>query len=111
MYEGMSIEKAIEEKIQEAMANGEFDNLRGHGKPLDLNAYFNTPEEVRMAYAMLKSNEFVPREVELMREIDDLLAQLREAVDDAERAQIRKRLHDRQLALDITLEQGRRRRK
>jgi hypothetical protein len=107
----MSLEKVIEEKIQEAMANGEFDNLRGHGKPLDLSAYFSTPEEVRIAYAMLKSNEFVPREVELMREVDDLRSRLRAAVDDAEKTQIRKRLHDRQLALDITLEQGRRRRK
>jgi hypothetical protein len=105
----MSLEKAIEDKILEAMANGEFDNLRGHGKPLDLSAYFSTPEEVRMAYAMLKSNEFVPKEVELMRDVDQLRTELRECVNDEEKVVIRRRLHDKQLALDITLEQGRRR--
>jgi hypothetical protein len=55
----MSIESAIEQKIREAMARGEFDNLPGKGKPLDLEAYFNTPEDLRMAYSILKSNDFV----------------------------------------------------
>ena len=44
----MSIESAIEQKIREAIARGEFDNLSGSGKPLDLDAYFNTPEDLRM---------------------------------------------------------------
>ena len=35
----MSLEKIIEERIQEAMANGEFDNLEGAGKPLNLDEY------------------------------------------------------------------------
>ena len=57
----MSIESAIEQKIREAMARGEFDNLAGSGKPLDLDAYFNTPEDLRMAFSMLKSNDLYPR--------------------------------------------------
>lgn len=68
----MSIEKSIEEKIRQAIAAGEFDNLEGAGKPLDLNNYFNTPEDVRMGYSILKSNNFVPEEVEMMREIGAL---------------------------------------
>ena len=62
----MSIESAIEKQIKEAMARGEFDNLAGKGKPLDLEAYFNTPDDLRMAYSILKSNDFVPEEVEIM---------------------------------------------
>lgn len=57
----MSIESAIEEKIKQAIARGEFDNLAGKGKALDLNTYFNTPEDVRMGYSILKSNDFVPK--------------------------------------------------
>lgn len=68
----MSIERAIEGMIREAMARGDFDNLEGAGKPLDLSAYFNTPEDVRMGYSVLKSNSFVPEEVELLKEIADL---------------------------------------
>ena len=35
----MSLENIIEEKIQKAMLNGEFDNLEGAGKPLNLDDY------------------------------------------------------------------------
>ncbi len=56
----MSIENSIEEKIKQAIANGEFDNLAGKGKPLNFDAYFNTPEDLRVGYSILKSNNFVP---------------------------------------------------
>ena len=62
-------ERAIEEKIRRSIEAGHFDNLEGHGKPLDLTAYFNTPEDLRLAYSLLKSNEFVPEEVEMLKEI------------------------------------------
>ena len=52
----MSIESAIEQIIKEGMARGEFDNLKGKGKPLNLDDYFNTPEDVRMGFSILKSN-------------------------------------------------------
>ena len=45
----MSLEKAVEAIIKEAQERGEFDNLKGKGKPIDLSAYFETPEDVRMA--------------------------------------------------------------
>ena len=65
----MSLEKFVEEKIQKAIENGEFDNLRGRGKPLDMETYFNTPTEYRAGYSLLKANNFVPEEVEILREI------------------------------------------
>lgn len=107
----MSIEKAIEQRIQEAIARGEFDDLPGKGKPLDLDAYFATPEDLPMAYAMLKSNDFVPEEVEIAREI----AKLKDALsgiaeDDARRSELIRKLNDRSLALRIHLENRRRRR-
>lgn len=103
----MSIESAIEQKIREAMERGEFDNLAGRGKPLDLDAYFNTPEDLRMAFAMLKSNDFVPEEVEIFKEIAELKEKLPRAGDEAERAELQKRLHDRTLALSLLLDKRR----
>ena len=50
----MSLEKAVEAIIKEAQERGDFDNLKGKGKPIDLSAYFETREDVRMAYSMLK---------------------------------------------------------
>jgi len=38
----MSFHKNADEKINGAIARGEFDNLPGKGKPLDLDAYFTT---------------------------------------------------------------------
>ena len=43
---------AVEEKIREAMERGDFDNLPGKGKPLDLTDWQNTPEEQRMALSL-----------------------------------------------------------
>ncbi|HEU5236640.1 MAG TPA: DUF1992 domain-containing protein, partial [Pyrinomonadaceae bacterium] len=51
----MSFHRNSDEKIKEAIAKGEFDNLPGAGKPLDLDAYFATPEPLRMGYSILKS--------------------------------------------------------
>ena len=46
----MSLEKAVEAIIKEAQERGDFDNLKGKGKPIDLTAYFETPEDVRTTY-------------------------------------------------------------
>jgi hypothetical protein len=105
----MSIESAIEKQIKEAMARGEFDNLAGKGKPLDLEAYFNTPDDLRMAYSILKSNDFVPEEVEIMKEISALKERLATAVDESDRTAVRKKLDERSLALSLLLDRRRRR--
>jgi hypothetical protein len=105
----MSIESAIEQKIREAMARGEFDNLSGSGKPLDLEAYFNTPEDLRMAFSMLKSNDFVPEEVELFKEIAELKEKLASSGDESEKSVLRKRLDERTLVLSLLLDKRRRR--
>jgi hypothetical protein len=103
----MSIESAIEQKIREAIARGEFDNLPGSGKPLDLDAYFNTPEDLRMAFSILKSNDFVPEEVEIFREIDRLNDQIKATDDEAEAAQLTARLNERKLVLRLLLDRRR----
>jgi len=107
----MSIESAIEQKIKEAMARGEFDNLSGAGKPLDLEAYFNTPEDLRMAFAMLKSNDFVPQEVEIFKEIAELEEKMKACGDDeGEGARLAARRDDRRLKLMLLLDARRRKR-
>lgn len=68
----MSIEKFVEEQVRRAIEAGEFDDLAGKGKPIDLKAYFDTPEDLRMSYSVLKGNNFVPEEVEMLKEIDGI---------------------------------------
>jgi Domain of unknown function (DUF1992) len=106
----MSLESAIEEKIREAIERGEFDNLDGKGKPIDLNAYFETPEDLRMAFSMLRSNEFVPQEVELMREIASLRDRARTITDENERSRLISEAENKALSLRLALENRQKRR-
>ena len=105
----MSFDKLVEEKIREAMANGEFDNLAGRGKPLDLDSYFATPEDVRLAYSLLKSSGFIPEEMALLKEIDSLKAALDKSSSEDERKQIKKKIDERVLKFNLLVERYRRR--
>ncbi len=66
----------VNKQIEEAMERGEFANLPGRGKPLkfDTNPYL-TPQ-ARMANRLVKENGFIPRWVELEKEINREKAQL-----------------------------------
>ncbi len=58
-----------EKKLLEAVSRGEFDDLPGAGRPLDLDDDALVPEDLRLAYRMLKNAGFVPPEVEALNEI------------------------------------------
>jgi hypothetical protein len=75
------LERIAEEKIREAVERGEFDHLPGAGKPLpDEDELALVPPELRMAYRVLKNAGYIPEEVRLRREIEDVakLLDLRE---------------------------------
>ena len=58
----------IEEQIQEAVARGEFNNLPGTGKPLNLEDDHLAGDKTS-AYRLLKQNGYAPPEIELLKEI------------------------------------------
>jgi len=99
--------KLIEEKIREAMEAGEFDNLSGQGKPIDLDAYFSTPPELRLGYSVLKSAGCVPEEVALLREVEELKARLAESARADERQQLEQEIASRTLKLNLLLDSNR----
>jgi len=68
------------------MARGEFDNLPGKGKPLVQEDLSGVPEELRMAYKILKNAGCVPPEVELTNDV----ASLRRLILDMEESEARK---------------------
>ena len=92
------MDKFIDDQIRRAIEAGEFDDLPGKGKPIDLKAYFETPEDLRMAYSILKSNNFVPEEVEILKEIEALKKRL-EACSDEEQQSRQKGNHRQDLHL------------
>lgn len=104
----VSIEKFIEEQISKAMAEGEFDNLPGKGRPLNLDAYFQTPEHLRLCYSILKNADFAPPEVDLLKEIERLGTQLESTNDDEQRQRLNTTIADKTLTLKMLLEQHQR---
>lgn len=86
-------EKIIEERIRRAMENGDFEDLPGAGEPLLLEDDRHIPEDLRLAYKILKNAECLPPEVELRKDIEkteDLLAAL---PDTATKYQLLKKLN------------------
>jgi hypothetical protein len=106
----MSLEKALEEQIQRAISEGKFDNLKGAGKPLNLDDYFATPEDIRAGYTLLKNNDFVPPEIELLKEIGGLREKIKTAADENEKKALTKTLNEKSLALTLILERNKRKR-
>ncbi|MEW5720649.1 MAG: DUF1992 domain-containing protein [Chloroflexota bacterium] len=62
-------ESAIDKQIREAMERGEFDNLRGAGKPLNLGDYSHVPDDWQLAFKMLKDAGYAPEWIEQGKEI------------------------------------------
>lgn len=106
----MPPEKTVDAIIQEAMRRGEFDNLPGKGKPIDLTDYFNTPEDFRLAYSIMKNAGVLPEEVEVLKEIEALNSQLEACKDEGKRKQLKKKIEDRKMRVSLLLEGHRARR-
>ena len=85
--------KLAEEKIREAMDEGVFDNLPGKGKPLDLEEDGAVPEDMRLAFKILRNAGCLPIEMEVRKEIYSLRQLLKEAIDEDSRRQLRRELN------------------
>lgn len=68
-----------EQRIAEAERDGLLKDLPGAGAPLDLDDDKLIPEDLRMAYRILKNAGYVPPAVTALRELADLEALLRRA--------------------------------
>jgi hypothetical protein len=103
----MSLQKHVDEKIEEAIARGEFDNLPGKGKPLDLDAYFATPEHLRMGYSILKSADVIPEEMELVRQIEALKKSLDSSTTPVAEKALRQQLSEKRTNFNMRMEHNR----
>jgi hypothetical protein len=106
----MSFEKHADERIREAIESGEFDDLPGKGKPLDLEAYFAAPEHLRMGYSILKNAEIIPEEVELLKEIEALRKSLEAVTNETDKAAIRQQLSEKVISFNMRMERLKKRR-
>ncbi len=75
------LDELVERRIREAAQRGEFDDLPGAGRPLQLDDDPLVPEELRAAYRLLKNAGYVPPEVDHLRELGALLSHALAAED------------------------------
>ena len=90
MFSGF--EKIVEERIKKAQEKGEFNNLPGKGKPLPEDDV-NIPEDIRLAYKILKNADCVPPELELKKEIRSTQELLSGMADTSEKYKVLKKLN------------------
>ena len=103
----MNWTKLAENRIEEAIANGEFENLPGHGQPLELGEYFALPPAERAGVALLKSARIVPPEVELLRaigELEEALTAAEAAGNEKRIAALRQELQGQRVAFALAME-------
>ncbi|AIQ47017.1 molecular chaperone DnaJ [Paenibacillus sp. FSL R7-0273] len=97
-----------EQRIQEAMRNGEFADLPGHGKPLELEDLSGVPEELRMSFKIMKNAGLVPEELTLRAEcvsLEELIAACMNSgnSDPAEQKSLESRLSVKRMRLQQLL--------
>ena len=93
--------RIAERLIREAMENGEFDNLEGAGKPFNFEDETWIPEDLRIAYRILKNAGCIPPEIELRKEIINMSALINTIDDDKERLKKIRELNFKILRLNI----------
>jgi hypothetical protein len=104
-------EQIAEDAIRAALARGEekSEELRDRrGKPIDLDAHFATPPELRMAFAMLKGADVAPVELEILKEVNRLEEQLKSAVDEKTRSELRMKISELGAVYDMKMQAFRR---
>ncbi len=91
MFPGFA--KIVEERIRKAQQKGDFSNLPGSGKPLEMDDDRHVAEDLRLAHKILKNADCLPPEIELKKEIERTEDLLDGMEDTAEKYRTLKKLN------------------
>jgi hypothetical protein len=104
-------EDLISELFRQSSEKGDLDNLPGKGKPLQLDDDSEAAPEDRMVNRFMKSNNILPKWVELSKQIEaetDELKLIKEpSALDEKRRQINKKIDDYNLLCPPSLQKRR----
>jgi DnaJ-like protein len=96
--------RLAEAKIDDAMRRGEFDDLPGAGKPLELEDLSHVPAHMRLGYKVLRNANVLPPEVELRREMYSLDRLIETTSDAEDREELRRRRRESELRYNLLVE-------
>jgi Domain of unknown function (DUF1992) len=99
--------RRAEAKIVEAMERGEFDDLPGAGRPLELEDLSRIPPPLRLGYKVLRNAQVLPPEMELRRENYSLDRLIEATTDPDEREELRRRRGENELRYALLIERNR----
>src|SRR5882724_10627639 len=98
-------EKIAEDRIRQAADEGLFKNLPGRGKPLNLEDDCGIPDDMRMAFKVLRNAGCLPIEMEIRKQVHSLQQLIVAAIDEDTRRALRREL--RYLLLREAMSRGR----
>lgn len=102
LSKSFGLDALVERRIEAAIARGEFDNLPGSGRPLVRDDDPLVPQELRVAYRLLKNAGDVPPELAQIAEVNQLLGAISRArPDDADRSAGSRRLRALLIRLEL----------
>ena len=76
----------VSRRIKEAMRDGAFDNLPGHGKPVDSGGDPFVPQDRQMAFKLLENNRLIPSWIGDRKAILAAIERLRDDIEKSVRA-------------------------
>ncbi len=88
-----SLARIAEQKIAEAMKTRDFTSEKWKNKPLPLDNDTHIPDDLKMAYKILKNSGYLPPEVEEKKEVQRLEDLIATTEDEHERLKQMKKLN------------------
>lgn len=86
-----------EDRIKKAYKDGEFDHLPGYGKPLPPDDLSSVPENLRMAYRIMKNAGFTDEENQVKKEMMTIEDLMKKCEDQEEKKALQKKLNEKLL--------------
>ncbi|MCP4682129.1 MAG: DUF1992 domain-containing protein, partial [Desulfobacterales bacterium] len=94
-------QKIIENKIKAAQKKGAFDGLPGRGDPIKIEDDSHIPEDLRLAYKILKNANCLPPELQLKKDIRQMEDMLENIPDEKEKYRQIKRINYQVMKLNL----------
>ncbi|KON89799.1 hypothetical protein AF332_25295 [Sporosarcina globispora] len=96
-----------EDRIKKAYKDGEFDNLPGYGKPLPYDDLSSVPENMRMAYRIMKNAGFTDEESQMKKEMLTIEDLIKKCEDQEEKKELQKKLNEKMLRFNSMMSKRR----
>ncbi|WP_264740304.1 DUF1992 domain-containing protein [Cytobacillus firmus] len=96
-----------EDRIKKAYKDGEFDNLPGYGKPLPFDDLSSVPENLRMAYRIMKNAGFTDEENQVKKEMLTIEDLIKQCEDQEEKKALQKKLNEKMLRFNSMMSKRR----